>query len=207
MSPTRERRPHPIYTGCHGRLRATNPIETNKNSPILILLLSTLILLLPTPNSALTLIYCSSFVPMKIEGTLENSPTLILPLSTLILLLPTPNSTLTLICCSSFILMVIEGILVGLTDTRTHQGTPALTGSLPGRSSLDSSRRSVKTGLTIFLYRSDRPVDPEAGQAHLRPAHEQVLRCVTRSHAFWQLRWGRSISVFIAKINSWQYGV
>jgi hypothetical protein len=33
----------------------------------------------------------------------------------------------------------------------------------------------VKTDLIGYLYQSDRPADPEAGQAYLRPAHEQVF--------------------------------
>jgi hypothetical protein len=40
----------------------------------------------------------------------------------------------------------------------------------------------MQTGLTDCIYRSDRLADPEADQACLRPAHEQVLRCVTGSH-------------------------
>jgi hypothetical protein len=39
----------------------------------------------------------------------------------------------------------------------------------------------MKTGLTGCQYWSDRPADPEANQTHLRPTHEQVLRCVTKS--------------------------
>jgi hypothetical protein len=72
MSCTRARHPHPIYTGCHGRLRATNPIETNQNSLTLILSLSTLIILLYTPNYVLSLIYCPSFIPVMIEGVLAD---------------------------------------------------------------------------------------------------------------------------------------
>jgi hypothetical protein len=41
----------------------------------------------------------------------------------------------------------------------------------------------VKTGLTGCLYQSDRPTDAGAGQAHLRPTHEHVLWCMTRSRA------------------------
>jgi hypothetical protein len=39
----------------------------------------------------------------------------------------------------------------------------------------------MKIGLIGCLYRSNRPTDPEASQAHLWPTHEQVLRCVTSS--------------------------
>jgi hypothetical protein len=39
----------------------------------------------------------------------------------------------------------------------------------------------MKTGLIGFLYRSDWPADPEADEARLRPAHEQVFQCVTGS--------------------------
>jgi hypothetical protein len=47
---------------------------------------------------------------------------------------------------------------------------------------IDFLRRPVKTGLTGCIYRSDWLADPELGQACLWPAHEQVLRCVIRSH-------------------------
>jgi hypothetical protein len=76
MSPTRARPPHPIYTGCHGWLRATNPIETNHNFHTLILSTSTLVLPLSTPNYVLTLICCSSFIPTVIEGILASLPML-----------------------------------------------------------------------------------------------------------------------------------
>jgi hypothetical protein len=75
-SPIRTRPPHHINIGCHGRLRATNPIETNQNSPTLILCPSTLVLPLSIPNSVLTLICYSSFIPVAIEGVLDGMPTL-----------------------------------------------------------------------------------------------------------------------------------
>jgi hypothetical protein len=43
---------------------------------------------------------------------------------------------------------------------------------------LDSLRRPMMTGC---LYWYNWPIDPEAGHARLQIAHEQVLRCVTRS--------------------------
>jgi hypothetical protein len=81
-------------------------------------------------------------VPRPIKGNQPNRNKqkihiVVLLLSTVILLLSTPNSTLTVICCSSFIPVAIEGLLAGIGDARTHQGTPAPTGSLLGRSLLD----------------------------------------------------------------------
>jgi hypothetical protein len=72
MSPTRERPLHSIYTGCHGWLRANNPIETNQNFSYSVLSFSILVLLLSTLNSVLTLICCSSFVSVMIEGVLAD---------------------------------------------------------------------------------------------------------------------------------------
>jgi hypothetical protein len=118
----------------------------------------------------------------------KNSHNLILSPSTLVLPLSTPNSVLTLICYFSFVPVVIEGVLAGLLTLEQIHGAPAPMGSLPGRSSLDYLRQPVKTDLTGCLYRSDRQAGPEAGQARLQPAHEQVLRCVTRSRVntlFW----------------------
>jgi hypothetical protein len=57
-------------------LRATNPIETNQKFSYTFLSLSTLILLLYTPNSALTLVCYSSFIPTMIEGILSGLSTL-----------------------------------------------------------------------------------------------------------------------------------
>jgi hypothetical protein len=70
MSSARERHPHPINTGCHDQLRATNLIEINQKSPTLVLSSSTSVLSLSNPNSTITLIYCSSFVPVAIGGVL-----------------------------------------------------------------------------------------------------------------------------------------
>jgi hypothetical protein len=53
---------------------------------------------------------------------------------TFVLSFSTPNSVITLICCSS---SAIEGVLAGFADARTYQGVPALTGSLPDRSSVN----------------------------------------------------------------------
>jgi hypothetical protein len=64
------RPPHPINTGCHRWLSATNSIKTNQNSPIFILSHSTLVLPLSTPNSVPTLTYYSFFIPAAIEGIL-----------------------------------------------------------------------------------------------------------------------------------------
>jgi hypothetical protein len=76
MSPTKSRPSHPINTGCHGRLSATNTIEINQNSPTFIVSPSTLVLPLSTLNFFLTLICCSSFIPTVIEGVLAGLPVL-----------------------------------------------------------------------------------------------------------------------------------
>jgi hypothetical protein len=125
-----------------------------------------------------------SRVPRPIEGNQpnRNKPKALLPLFYLFLplfffSLP-PNSALTPICYSNLIPAVTKGVLANLADAKTHQGALALKGSLPGRSSLDSLRRPMMTGC---LYWYNWPIDPEAGHARLQIAHEQVLRCVTRS--------------------------
>jgi hypothetical protein len=76
MSPSRAIPPHPVNTRCHGKLRGTNPIESNQNSSTLVQPPSTLVPSLSTPNSILSLICCSSFIWAVIESILAGLPSL-----------------------------------------------------------------------------------------------------------------------------------
>jgi hypothetical protein len=93
----------------------------------------------------------------------------------------TPNSIIILFFCSSFIPMMIEDVLADLTDARTDPMCSYIDGSLPDSSLLNSSRRPIKTDLTGCRYRSNQLTDLETGQARLRPAHEHMLQCVSKS--------------------------